>query len=116
MKSKTKIGKQLQKKINPELVETIKAAKKHKDWLKVAAVLAGPKRNYLQINISDIKEDVIVPGKVLSQGEASKNKIVALSFSSKAKEKILKVGGKAINILEEIKSNPEAKGLKIIGK
>ena len=116
MKSKTKIGKQLRKKINPELVETIKVAKKHKNWLRVASVLSGPKRNHLQVNLSEIKEDIIIPGKVLSQGESFKGKVVAFSFSSKAKEKILKAGGKAISILEEIKLNPEAKGLKIIEK
>ena len=57
---------------------------------------------------------MVIPGKVLSQGEITKKKIIALNFSKKAKEKIEKAGGKALSILEEIKLNPEMKGLKIL--
>ncbi len=113
-KSKTKIEKQTKKKSNPELVETIRLAKKHEKWLEVAGVLSTPRRKKIEINLDKIKEDSIVPGKVLSGGEATKHKVVAFSFSEKAKEKILKAGGKAINIIEEIKQNPEMKGLKIL--
>ena len=116
IKSKTKISKQLRKKLSPKIVETIKIAKKHKHWMTIASVLSGSRKNFLNINLEKIKEDIVIPGKVLSQGEAKKNKVVALSFSAKAKEKILKAGGKAIDILEEIKSNPEMKGLKLIKK
>ncbi|MFH1326775.1 MAG: uL15 family ribosomal protein [archaeon] len=116
MKSKTKIEKQTKKKHNPELVETIRLAKKSKAWLKVASILSSSRKNKIQINLNEIKEDVVVPGKVLSQGEIGKTKVVAFSFSEKAKEKIVKAGGKTINILDEIKSNPEMKGLKILLK
>lgn len=114
MKSKTKISKQTRKKLSPNIVETINTAKKHKNWMNIASVLSGPRKDFLNINLDKIKEDVVIAGKVLSQGEAGKNKVVALSFSEKAKEKILKAGGKAISILEEIKSNPNMKGLKLI--
>ncbi len=114
MKSKTKIEKQTKRKTNPELVETIRIAKKHKNWNKIAEVLSGPRKNWANINLSEIKEDVVIPGKVLSQGEVGKNKVVAFNFSNKAKEKIIKAGGKAINIIDEIKSNPELKGVKIL--
>ena len=113
-KSKTKIEKQTKRKVNLELVETIRVAKKNKAGLEVAGILSGPRRKRININLSDIKEEVVVPGKILSQGEASKKKIVAFSFSEKAKEKIIKAGGKAINIIDEIKSNPEMKGIKIL--
>ena len=116
MKTNTKIEKQTLRKTNPELVETIRLAKKNKAWKEVAGMLSTPRRKRVDSNLSDIKEDVLVPGKVLSQGDASKNKIVALNFSEKAKEKIIKAGGKAISILEEIKSNPDMKGLKILKK
>ena len=114
VKSKTKISKQTERKTNSVLVETINATKKHKPWLKVSSILSGPRKKRFNANLMEIKDNVVVPGKVLSLGEASKNKIVALAFSEKAKEKIIKAGGKAIIILEEIKSNPEMKGLKLL--
>ena len=113
MKSNTKISKQTEKKFNPELVETLRLAKKHDAWLEIASVLSTPKRKRVEANLSDLKEDSVVPGKVLSQGESGKHKIVAFAFSEKAKEKIVKAGGKAIGIIDEIKSTPEMKGLKI---
>lgn len=116
MKSKTKIAKQTKRKTDSSLIETIRVAKKHKSWFSIAEMLSGPRRNRTTINLDKIKEDVVISGKVLSQGEAGKNKIVALNFSKKAKEKIIKAGGKAINMLDEIKENPEMKGLKILKK
>ena len=58
---------------------------------------------------------VVVPGKILSQGEFDKKiKVVALNFSDKAKEKLKKSGLEISTILEEVKKNPEAKGVKIL--
>jgi len=113
-KSKTKIEKQTKRKANPELVKTIRLLKKQKAWFEIASILSGSRRNKTSINLDRIKEDVIVAGKVLSQGEIEKHKVVAFSFSEKAKEKIIKAGGKALTILEELKLNPEMKGLKIL--
>jgi len=42
--------------------------------------------------------------------------IIALGFSEKAKEKLLKKGCEVKTILEEIKSNPSAEGIKIFRK
>lgn len=121
MKSKTTIEKQLQRKTNALLVKTIISAKKNDKWLKVAEILSGPRRNIVNLNLKKIDEEsktgetIIVPGKVLSQGEITKKiKIAALSFSEKAKEKLLKSKSDILNILEEIKKNPEAKGIKIL--
>jgi len=117
MKSKTKIEKQTKKKTNSFLVETIRLCKKKEKWKKIAEVLSGSRKNRRQINLDKIskeKEDVVIPGKVLSQGTITKKKIVALSFSKNAKEKITQAGGKALSILEEIKLNPEMKNLKIL--
>ena len=93
MKSKSLIEKQLRKKTNPELVETIIAAKKHKNWLKIAGLLSTPRKKHKTMNLKDINEiskegeTIIIPGKVLSQGEINKKiKITALSFSQKAKD------------------------------
>ena len=121
MKKKNKIEKQLQKKRNPKLVKTIIASKKNKAWIGVGAILSGPRRKKLNLNLKEINEGagrgktILVPGKVLSLGELDKKmKIVALAFSEKAKEKILKSGSEALSILEEIKKNPEAKNIEIL--
>lgn len=121
MKTKTKINKQLQKKLNKELIETIIAAKKKDKWLEVAGILSGPRRKAASLNLDEINENskdgetIVIPGKVLSQGEINKKiKIVARGFSEKAKEKLLKSKTAHSNITEEIKKNPEAKNIRIL--
>ena len=111
----------IERKNNPELVKTIIEAKKKEKWLNVAGLLSSPKLNRINVNLNKINENakegetIIVPGKVLSQGEINKKvKIVAFGFSEKAKEKILKAKGEISTISEEIKKNPEAKGIKIL--
>ena len=114
--SKTKIEKRLKKKTNPELVETIIKLKKTNP--EVAKLLAMPIKKQAQINLSGInksKGDVLIIGKVLSQGELNKKKkVVAWNFSEGAKEKIKKSGGEFVYITEEIKKNPELKSLEIL--
>ena len=123
MKSKTKIEKQSWRKGNPMLVETIRAAKKTGSdfWLKIAGILSGPRRAWIAINLNGVEkatkegDSVVFPGKVLSQGEISKKiAVVAFSFSEKAREKLLKNKSHVLSILEEIKKNPDAKGLRIL--
>lgn len=121
MKTKAKIEKQLKKKTNPVLVETIILAKKNKGWQDVASVLSYPRRKRIEKNIGEISEQskvgeiVIIPGKVLSMGEIDKKiKVGALYFSEKAKEKLNKAGCETLSIHEEIKKNPEAKGIKVL--
>jgi len=119
MKSKSLIEKQLEKKTNPELVKTIIEAKKKKNWLGIAGILSSPRIKMINVNLDKINkeakegETIIIAGKVLSQGEVTKKiKVVAMSFSGKAKEKILKAKGETLTILEEIKKNPEAKNVR----
>jgi large subunit ribosomal protein L18e len=121
MKSKTIIEKQLKRKTNSELVETIISAKKAKGWLKVASLISAPRKNHSSVNVSKISSEakegdvIVVVGKVLSQGEIDKKvKVAALGFSANAKQKLLKSGSTVLSILDEIKSNKEAKGVKII--
>ena len=121
MKSKTKIEKQIQKKSSRELVETIIAGKKKIKWLEVAGILSGPRRKSLNLNLGEINEKseegdtIVVPGKVLSQGEIDKKiKIIAMRFSEKAREKLLKSKTQVSSIVEEIKKNPEAKAIRIL--
>ena len=121
MKTKSKVEKQLQRKTNSKLVKTIIACKKNKGWFHVAEILSGPRKNRASLNLEElngkIKDEkiVIVPGKILSQGELDKKiKVIALSFSEKAREKLKKSGIEVFTILEEVKKNPEAKGVKIL--
>ena len=121
MKTKSKISQQLEKKTNSKLVETIILTKKNKGWMEVASILSSPRRKRINLNLDELeklsgKEKIIlIPGKVLSDGEFNKKiKIVALSFSEKAREKLLKSGCEVLTILEEIKLNPSAKDIKIL--
>jgi len=121
MKSKTKIEKQTKKKTNSELVQTINEAKNKKEWKSIAEILSYPRRKRPSINLNKIgekikeKEIAVIPGKVLSEGEINKkNKIVAFNFSKKSKEKLLKAGCEISSILEEIKKNPQARGIRIL--
>jgi len=123
MKSKTKIEKQIQKKNNPELIETLMNAKKKDKWLEVAGILSGPRRKMVNLNLNEInnqvkeKDKALIPGKVLSQGEINKKiKVIALSFSENAIAKLKKSGCEFSKIIDEIKSNPLAEGIRILGK
>lgn len=117
-KSKTKIGKQIERKTSPSLVETIVLAKKNPKWIQVAEVLTGPRRMRKNFNVGELSKynsgTVVVCGKVLSQGEISKKmKIAALGYSESAKEKLLNAGCEIKSIVEEINLNKEAKGVEI---
>ena len=121
MKTLTKIKKQIKKKTNSELVETILKAAKNEKWFQVAQIISGPRRKRMNLNLDEIDniandgETIVVPGKVLSQGELNKKiKIVALNFSKNAKEKLSRSKKDFATIEEEIKKNPDAKGIRII--
>ena len=121
MKTLTKIKKQVQKKTNEELVETILAAAKNEKWFDVARFISGPRKKRVSLNLDEIDqiskdgETVLIPGKVLSQGEVRKKiKIIALGFSENAMEKLSKEKKEFATISEEIKKNPDAKGMRII--
>lgn len=121
MKSKTKISKQVKRKTNPNLVETILLAKKAKAWLKVTGILSGPRRKRKNINLKDLNKKVkdkgkyVFAGKVLSLGEVDKKfEITALEYSETAKEKLNKAGCKVLSMVAEIKKNPDAKGLEFL--
>ncbi len=58
---------------------------------------------------------ILVPGKVLSNGELDKKvNVVALKFSAKAQEKIESAGGECISIDEIIETNPKGSNIRII--
>lgn len=121
MISKTKIGKRIRRKTNPEIVETILVLKKHKAWLKLAGIISSSSRKYSSVNLDRINREtkegdtIVVPGKVLGSGNLDKKiRIAALGFSENARKKLKEVKAEAISLIEEVKKNPEAKGVKII--
>jgi large subunit ribosomal protein L18e len=113
MISKTKINQRVKNKTNSSLVETIFLAKKSN--LELAAYLAKPTRKQIKINIGRLNEaksdSVIIPGKVLSNGNAHKKiKVYALKFSGKAREKLKKAGCETFEILAALKKGEKLKG------
>ena len=114
-------------KTNPNLIELInKLNKKSKSedaaiWKDVAQRLERSNRRTAEVNLSDIAryteadETILVPGKVLSNGELDKKvNVVALKFSAKAQEKIESAGGECISIEEIIESNPKGSNIRIM--
>lgn len=100
-------------KMNPVLVGAIVKLKKTN--VEAAKLLARPVKKWSVYNLSDIKENSFIAGKVLSSGDLEKKvKIVAWSASEKAVEKIKKAGGEFVPVVEEIKKNPELKNLKVL--
>ena len=121
VKSKIKIDKQMSRKTSSELVETIMKAKKNGKWIKIAGMISGPRRKQAGKNLDEIDREtkegdtVIIPGKVLGQGEVSKKiRVAALYFSKSAREKLKNKKCEIVSIAEEIKVNPKAEGLKVL--
>ena len=115
MISKTKISKRIKKKTNSNLVETILLAKKYNQ--EIASLLASPTRRRIRKNLDEIDkeakegETIIVPGKVLGQGSINKKiKVVALSFSESAKEKLKKAKCETVQVKEEFEKSKKING------
>ncbi|MFH0752654.1 MAG: 50S ribosomal protein L18e [archaeon] len=99
----------------------LSAVQKVKLWKVISEELNRPTRIRREVSIGNIdkysktNETVIVPGKVLSNGELShKVTVAALNFSKQAKEKI-NASGKTMSIQELMKANPKAQKVRILG-
>jgi large subunit ribosomal protein L18e len=121
MISNTSIAKRIPRKMDTYIVDTIFAAKKQKKWNKVAQIVSGGRRRYNDVNLKKKDKEskdgdvVVVVGKVLGVGQLTKKvKICALYFSQSAHEKIKQNKSEAIKLVEEIKKNPNAEGVKLI--
>lgn len=121
MISNTKIGKRVGNKTNSEVVETLLAAKKNAAWNKVAQLISGSRKRYASVNLKEIDneakdgETVVIVGKVLGNGKLSKKvRVCAMNFSESAVEKLKEVKSEGIILLEEIKKNPKAEGIKLL--
>lgn len=121
MISNTSIAKRIPRKMDSYIVDTIFAAKKQKKWNKVAQIVSGGRRRYSNVNIKRIDKEahdgdvIVVPGKILGVGNLTKKvKICALYFSESAHEKIKQGKSEAVKLVDEIKKNPEAQGVKLL--
>ena len=121
MISKRIIKLRRKKKTNHSLAEAITLALKHKEWTDVAVLISRPTRKQSSINLEDIEKNtstgdtVIIPGKILSTGELTKKvRICALGISDSAMEKLKKSKSEYCFIIDEIKKNPKAEGIKIL--
>ena len=90
-------------------------------WKRIAEELEAPTRQRRIVNIFKIDlnskdgETIIVPGKVLGEGDLTKKvSVAALSFSEQAVGKITKQG-KIRTIQELMKSNPKASKVRTLG-
>ena len=114
-------------KTNPNLVELINKLyeqSRKEDaaiWKDVAQRLERSNRRTAEVNLSDIAryaeagETILVPGKVLSNGNLEeKVDVVAFKFSAQAQEKIESAGGECISIDEIIESNPKGSNIRIM--
>ena len=122
MISRTQIKFRTRKKTSQVLQEVINLALKTKNkvWHEVAQRLSGSTRQYPSINLDAIErmtsagDTVIVLGKVLNTCDVSKKvRICALGFSSSVRDKLKKTKSEAVSVVEEIKRNPKAEGVKI---
>ncbi|HEX55152.1 MAG: 50S ribosomal protein L18e [Candidatus Altiarchaeales archaeon] len=90
-------------------------------WIRVAEELSRSRRNRRVLNLWKLNryandgETVIVPGKVLGDGNLNKKlNVAAFKFSESAKEKINNSGSEFMTIDELMKKNPTGRNVKII--
>jgi len=107
-----------------QLVEMLQKSSYEVDapiWRDVAEKLVKPRRQKVEVNLSEINKyaqdggAVVVPGIVLGNGELTKSvSIAAWRFSASAMEKIKKTKCKHITIEELMKINPKGTGVRLL--
>ncbi len=117
-----------EEKTNPhlrELIRTLRASREGKgaaSWKAVATRLARPRHRLRPVNVGHLDrvaaagELVVVPTKLLGKGDLKKPlNIAALGWSDEAGRKVLAAGGRLSNLQDAFQSNPEGKGVHIVG-
>lgn len=106
----------MKKKTDSSLAETIFLAKKN-NLIELAGLLSRPTRKRAKMNLEEIDkqakegEIIIIPGKVLGQGEVSKKiKVLAVDFSESAMEKLKKAKCEVKTLREELERNKKLEG------
>ncbi|MFX1497457.1 MAG: 50S ribosomal protein L18e [Promethearchaeota archaeon] len=93
---------------------------KRRIWRQISKKLSGPRKNRIEANLHRINKKtkesdvIVVPGKVLGNGELEhKITIACLTCSKPARKKIENSGSKVISIEELLQQNPEGRDVKI---
>lgn len=101
------------------LIETLRSSRKGV-WKRIAHFLGRSRRQRIAVNLSKLQkvakegETIVVPGKVLGDGNATKLRLAAYSFSDRARQKLLDKGAELIGIEKLYSSNKEGKGIRIV--
>jgi len=109
--------------VGKELISSLeRLGRKKSVWKAVAKGLNRPRRVKHEVSLVSLdklagaKDTLVVPGKVLGNGETAKKiTVAAMGFSDSARDKIEKAGGSVMTIQELIRKNPEGKGVRIVG-
>lgn len=111
------------KKTDSTLVSLIHRLRREKKpfWKRVADILARPRSRMIAINISRLNKlasdgsIVVVPGKVLGDGQINKKMTVAaFKFSESAERLITKSGGKTLSILDLVDSKKQPRDVLLL--
>lgn len=114
-------------KTNPNTINLIKSLTKQSSaenapiWKAVANDLKRANRKTKEVNVyhidkySDDDETLLVPGKVLGEGNITRKvTVAAFKFSQEAESKIEAAGGKCLTIEDLMAENPKGSNVKII--
>ena len=114
-------------KTNPNTINLIKSLTKQSSaedapiWKAVANEISRANRKNGEVNVyhidkySDDDDTVLVPTKVLGEGNITKKvTVAAFKFSQEAENKITAAGGKCLTIDELMAENPKGSNVKII--
>ena len=114
-------------KTNPNTINLIKTLKKQSSaedapiWKAVANELKKANRKTKEVNVYHIEkysendDTVLVPTKVLGEGQITKSiTVAAFKFSNEAVSKITAAGGKCLTIDELMAENPKGSNVKIL--
>jgi large subunit ribosomal protein L18e len=112
---------------NPELLRVVHAlrlaARAHDApvWSAVADRLERARHQTAAVNVGQLEriaaadETIVVPGKVLADGDLSKKlTVAAFSYSPVARTKIHAAGGSAISLDELVKAKPNGTGVRLV--
>ncbi|MGI0133253.1 MAG: 50S ribosomal protein L18e [Thermoplasmata archaeon] len=115
------------RKENPELARTLielrRASKAHDApvWADLAEKMARSRHQVTPVNVGHLErvatanETVVVPGKLLGDGDLSKPvTVAAFRYSTLARAKIHDAGGKALSIDELLKARPNGSGVRLL--
>jgi large subunit ribosomal protein L18e len=112
---------------NPELLRAVhelrKAARAHDApvWASVADRLERARHQTPAVNLGQLErlarpeETLVVPGKVLADGDLSKKlTVAAFSYSAAARSKIHAAGGSALSLHDLLKARPDGSGVRLL--